>query len=168
MGEPKVFVSYERKAIRCGKSRCACASGDPRAAHGPYWYAFWNDPRSGKKRCKYLGKNFAPPAARQVYGERRRAPEVEPKTRRATRARGSSEPPPPGPRIPASQDERDAAFFGVSVRVTQLELRRVWRERLLAVHPDRHQGPERASKEREAQVVNEVFQRMCRLRKWKR
>jgi hypothetical protein len=56
-----VTLTYEHKRIRCGKPRCRCASPRPDTWHGPYWYAFFADPQTGKTRARYLGKHFSPP-----------------------------------------------------------------------------------------------------------
>lgn len=42
-------ITYERKAVLCGKKGCA-------KLHGPYWYAFWT--AGGKVRSVYIGKTF--------------------------------------------------------------------------------------------------------------
>ena len=42
-------ITYERKAVLCGKKGCA-------KLHGPYWYAFWST--GGRVRSVYIGKKF--------------------------------------------------------------------------------------------------------------
>lgn len=42
-------LTYELKAVLCGKKGCA-------KLHGPYWYAFWS--AGGKVRSVYIGKKF--------------------------------------------------------------------------------------------------------------
>jgi len=42
-------ITYERKAVLCGKKGCA-------KLHGPYWYAFWT--AGGRVRSVYIGKTF--------------------------------------------------------------------------------------------------------------
>ena len=42
-------ITYERKAVLCGKKGC-------NKLHGPYWYAFWS--AGGKVRSVYIGKTF--------------------------------------------------------------------------------------------------------------
>ena len=77
-----VVVNYLRLPVRCGKEGCRCEARDQSSWHGPYWYAFWNDPVSKKKRSFYLGKKFAPPvgASRsRVLSERRPPPKAKPK-----------------------------------------------------------------------------------------
>lgn len=71
-----VYVNYELQRIRCGKPSCRCATPDQSQWHGPYWYAYWNDPKTKKKRSKYIGKNFNPPTGetRTPYSERRPPP----------------------------------------------------------------------------------------------
>lgn len=50
-------ITYQRKFIACGKERCrkGCASGTP--SHGPYWYAIQWNPKTGKTKALYIGKN---------------------------------------------------------------------------------------------------------------
>lgn len=45
-------VSYCLEYTRCGKCK-KCANGP---AHGPYWYAYWNE--EGKTKSKYIGKTL--------------------------------------------------------------------------------------------------------------
>jgi hypothetical protein len=68
-----VVVNYANVRVRCGKSPCRCESGK---RHGPYWYAFWNDPATKRKRSFYLGKKFEPPIGppRSRVRSARRAP----------------------------------------------------------------------------------------------
>ena len=42
-------ITYERKAVLCGKKGC-------NKLHGPYWYAFWS--AGGRVRSVYIGKAF--------------------------------------------------------------------------------------------------------------
>jgi len=42
-------ITYERKAVLCGKKGC-------NKLHGPYWYAFWS--AGGRVRSVYIGKKF--------------------------------------------------------------------------------------------------------------
>lgn len=42
-------ITYERKAVLCGKKGCA-------KLHGPYWYAYWT--AGGRVRSVYIGKKF--------------------------------------------------------------------------------------------------------------
>jgi hypothetical protein len=42
-------ITYERKAVLCGKKGC-------HKLHGPYWYAFWTS--GGRVRSVYIGKTF--------------------------------------------------------------------------------------------------------------
>jgi len=42
-------ITYERKAVLCGKKGCS-------RLHGPYWYAFWS--AGGRVRSVYIGKTF--------------------------------------------------------------------------------------------------------------
>ena len=72
-----VVVNYVNVRVQCGKSPCRCTSG---RRHGPYWYAFWNDPVTKKKRSFYLGKKFEPPVGppRARVRSERRAPHENP------------------------------------------------------------------------------------------
>lgn len=84
-----VNVNYERLRVRCGKPRCRCNTSDQDAWHGPYWYAFWNDPKTGKKRSRYVGKHFDPPQGpprARVHSERRSPSPAS----RSGRARGAA------------------------------------------------------------------------------
>lgn len=42
-------ITYERKAVLCGKKGC-------NKLHGPYWYAYWS--AGGRVRSVYIGKTF--------------------------------------------------------------------------------------------------------------
>jgi len=42
-------ITYELKAVLCGKKGC-------NKLHGPYWYAFWT--AGGRVRSVYIGKKF--------------------------------------------------------------------------------------------------------------
>jgi hypothetical protein len=42
-------ITYELKAVLCGKKGC-------NKLHGPYWYAFWS--AGGRVRSVYIGKKF--------------------------------------------------------------------------------------------------------------
>src|SRR5579871_2249420 len=92
-----VNVNYEQQKIRCGKARCRCNTSDQASWHGPYWYAYWNDPKTGKKRSRYVGKNFDPPTRERpdVASEQRAAPAAEEwsaeRDTRAERARRQGE-----------------------------------------------------------------------------
>lgn len=46
-------VVYRQEYVKCGKKGCHCAEGQ---GHGPYWYAYYRSPRSGRVVSKYLGK----------------------------------------------------------------------------------------------------------------
>jgi len=50
-------VTYQHELVKCGKA--ACRRCRRRAAHGPYWYAYWRSERSfGRVVSKYIGKNL--------------------------------------------------------------------------------------------------------------
>jgi hypothetical protein len=77
-----VVVNYLRLPVRCGKAGCRCEGRDQSRWHGPYWYAFWNDPVTKRKRSSYLGKNFEPPVGpsrSRVLSERRPPPKPKSK-----------------------------------------------------------------------------------------
>jgi hypothetical protein len=153
-----VNVNYERLPIRCGKARCRCNTGDQRQWHGPYWYAFWNDPITGRKRSAYVGKRFVPPrkARGPVHSEWRRAP--EPGEQQA--------PPPRSPPASSSQDARDAELLGVSTHATADEVRRAWRKLAAANHPDRFPANKRHHQEEIAKQINAAYDRFRRRRGW--
>jgi hypothetical protein len=47
-------VTYCWQRRTCGKPscyRCLYQQG-----HGPYWYAYWSDMLTGRRRSKYIGK----------------------------------------------------------------------------------------------------------------
>jgi len=178
-----VTVTYEHKRIRCGKVRCYCArTRDPKGWHGPYWYAFWTDPKSGKTRCRYVGKDFAAPGRKPKPGAHsaRTTPPPPPSERKAPpppppppppRSDRHQAPPPPrgerhGPQL--SPDEADAQILGVSTKVSHAELKRAWRKRITEAHPDRYQGRERERQEELAKSINAAYQRMLRRRHWTR
>lgn len=43
-------VSYQVKAIKCGKENCT------KCPHKSYVYAYWRSEKTGKVKCKYLGR----------------------------------------------------------------------------------------------------------------
>lgn len=56
-------VRYQLEFRQCGKRNpltgaawCRCYRGEP---HGPYWYAYWRDSSTGRRRSQYIGKTFA-------------------------------------------------------------------------------------------------------------
>lgn len=46
-------VVYQLEYVKCGKEKCRCAQGK---GHGPYWYAYYRSPRTGRVVSKYCGK----------------------------------------------------------------------------------------------------------------
>ena len=53
----------------CGKRNpdtstpwCWCMTDFPERGHGPYWYAYWREPESGRRRSRYIGKRLKPAA----------------------------------------------------------------------------------------------------------
>jgi hypothetical protein len=162
-----VVINYELLRIRCGKTRCRCNTTNQDTWHGPYWYAFWNDPRTGRKRSFYLGKRFKPPhaEAHYVHHERRAPPDSARRERERQReeARGRAHAPPRGD---AAQADRDAEFLGVDARASYEDARRVWKRKLAANHPDRFQGAERTRHEQIAKQINAAWERLRRRRGW--
>lgn len=69
-----VTVNYQREPVRCGKRKCRCATQDQSLWHGPYWYAYWTDPITGRARKKYIGKEFDPPVEQKTMRHDRRPP----------------------------------------------------------------------------------------------
>lgn len=49
-------IRYELKYVRCKRDTCSVCYERP--AHGPYWYARWNDYTIGRERRLYIGKTF--------------------------------------------------------------------------------------------------------------
>ena len=187
-------VSYQRLPIRCGKSNCRCNTSDTKHWHGPYWYAYWTDPKTGKPRSKYVGKNFTPPDGqeRTTYSERRTPPdqdsareqaerEARERAERTQREREAREQAERERRAKAEQDarqnarssrrgstdEEDAACLGVRASVTQDELKKAWRRKMQKHHPDRYPEAERAKQEDIAKNINAAYQRMLKRRGWR-
>jgi len=174
MGRPRIrpahgrfHETFEQKYIRCGKAGCRCMNGG--APHGPYWYAFWTDER-GRTHARYVGKNRDAGARSQQQRQRAAGQQSPPppppgdqqRRRAEEQARERSQrPPPPPPRSPRQvQDELDAALFGVSVDVTQAELKRAYRRAALEAHPDRGGSHQRMVD------VNTAYERMAKRRGW--
>lgn len=182
-------VSYQQQLIRCGKRNCHCNTADKREWHGPYWYAYWRDESTGKTRSKYIGKKFNPPEGRPrtTYSDRsadasrrgseradRQARERADRNARTARdarerqereARQRQEQARQRARSPRG-DEDDATCLGVSVNVTQDELKRAWRRKMQQHHPDRYPEAERARQEEIAKNLNSAYQRMRKRRGW--
>lgn len=58
-------VLYQLEYRTCGKRNpatgkpwCQCFAEYPRGGHGPYWYGYWRDESSGRRRSRYVGKRF--------------------------------------------------------------------------------------------------------------
>jgi hypothetical protein len=150
-----VTITYERKRIRCGKSRCRCNTRNQAAWHGPYWYGFWWDSRAEAMRCFYVGKNFDPPTVtRRVHSERRRAPAGGEERARSSQSSSSS------------QDARDAEVLGVSPHASADEVRRAWKKLAAANHPDRAPPSKRHHQEEIAKQINAAYERFRRRRGW--
>ncbi len=50
-----VSVTYQHELVCCGKGACR-ACGGKRAAHGPYWYAYFR--AHGRMVSRYVGKRW--------------------------------------------------------------------------------------------------------------
>ena len=50
-------VVYQQEWVKCGKA-CWCRGAWPERGHGPYWYAYYVDPRTKRWRAVYIGKDF--------------------------------------------------------------------------------------------------------------
>ncbi len=50
-GTAKRHYTYRPEYVKCGKRGCSCTKGK---GHGPYWYAYWKE--GGTLKKKYLGK----------------------------------------------------------------------------------------------------------------
>ena len=48
-------ATIRREFVKCNKSNCH------RMQHGPYYYAYWKDPRTKKVIKRYIGKDCFPP-----------------------------------------------------------------------------------------------------------
>ncbi len=156
-----VNVTYERLPIRCGKRRCRCNTSDQASWHGPYWYAFWNDPKTGRKRSFYIGKHFraphAPPRPRG-FGERRQPPDEEARARRKA-------PPSPPPRH-GSKLEAAAELLGLASNASQADAKKTWKRLAVENHPDRFTGRERAQREERAKQINAAWDIYRKYRGW--
>lgn len=61
-------MSFQQEYVRCGKPGCKkCRGNGP--GHGPYWYEYSRDPRTGKVKSRYWGKNHPEDEARKRQGE---------------------------------------------------------------------------------------------------
>jgi hypothetical protein len=47
-------ATIRREFVRCKKLNCH------RRQHGPYYYAYWKDPRTEKVNKRYIGKDYVP------------------------------------------------------------------------------------------------------------
>lgn len=197
---PDVTVNYQHERIKCGKSNCRCNTEDKTKWHGPYWYAYWEDPKSGRTRSKYIGKNFRPPTTdprtthsesrppprpdewsqdnrsgtsgsrqtKQEHGrqeqERERQEQERERQERARqeqerqRARASSQKKP--------TDEEDARCLGVDINVNADQLKKAWRRKMVAQHPDKFPEKDRRQQEEIAKNINAAYERMKKRRGW--
>lgn len=187
--EAEASVSYQLKRIKCGKKRCRCNTTDESEWHGPYWYAFWQDPRTGRTKSRYMGKNYKAPGHTTGARSRYQTPPPPPpprakkttkkKTEQGKRRREQAPPPPPPgggrqerreapppPRglggVGSPQDQADAATLGVKTDVDRAALKRAWRAKIAAAHPDK--GGNTA----QAQAINAAYERMLKRRAWTR
>lgn len=51
-------ITHRQEWTRCNNERCKRCKDGP--GHGPYWYAYWREGETVKK--KYIGKSLAPAA----------------------------------------------------------------------------------------------------------
>ena len=159
---PDVNVNYERLKVRCGKPSCRCNTADQTQWHGPYWYAFWNDPKTGKKRSRYVGKHFEPPQGPprpRAHSEQRSPPDAgeythEEPRERAREAHREHAPPPPPRR---SKFEAAAELLGIQLSASQADAKRAWRRLAVENHPDRFSGAEKAEREQRAKAINAAW-----------
>jgi hypothetical protein len=49
-------IWYQLETVTCGDRTCRCMRCGDR--HGPYWYAFWVDARTKRRRSAYVGKRW--------------------------------------------------------------------------------------------------------------
>jgi hypothetical protein len=167
-----VNVNYEQQKIRCGKARCRCNTSDQSQWHGPYWYAFWTDEKTGKKRSRYVGKHFSPPqgpARPRAHSEWRppppppdeRAREEQHERAREHHREEHAAPPPRRSRF-----ETAAEVLGVSVTAPQAEVKKAWRKLAIENHPDKFRGAEKAEREQRAKTINAAWDTYRAARGW--
>jgi hypothetical protein len=53
----------QSELVKCGKPHCS--KDRDRAGHGPYWYLYYTNSRTGKYTSKYVGKNLTPELAEE-------------------------------------------------------------------------------------------------------
>ena len=53
----------QSELVKCGKPRCS--KDRDGAGHGPYWYLYYTNPRTGKYTSKYVGKTLSPELAEE-------------------------------------------------------------------------------------------------------
>ena len=160
-----VNVNYERLRVRCGKPRCRCNTSDQTQWHGPYWYAFWNDPKSGKKRSHYVGKHFRPPEGPprpRAHSEWRPPPDEQAREERE-RAREREHAPPPPRR---SKFEAAAEVLGIPPTASQADAKKAWRKLAVDNHPDRFRGAEKTEREHRAKTINAAWDTYRTARGW--
>ncbi|MBV1858194.1 MAG: hypothetical protein KUG77_07265 [Nannocystaceae bacterium] len=46
------------KNKKTGAAWCRCFAAYPSGGHGPYWYAYWREPKTGRRKSRYIGKAF--------------------------------------------------------------------------------------------------------------
>ena len=51
-------ITYQHRYTRCGKARCKKGCRDGAASHGPYWYSFHWNPKTGRTVVHYVGKEL--------------------------------------------------------------------------------------------------------------
>ena len=53
----------QRELVKCGKPHCS--KDRDGAGHGPYWYLYYTNPKTGKYTSRYIGKNLTPELAEE-------------------------------------------------------------------------------------------------------
>ena len=181
-----VFVNYLLQRVRCGKSSCRCQGDDQRFWHGPYWYAYWNDPETKRKRSRYMGKDFIPPLGIQhpaPFSECRRPPEPGegapaclPRRRRRTNEEAHQEyidllgqlidASDIDPDKPMSPDDLDSLILGLRNAPNRVTIRRAGRDKLAelsSVYPTEARREEHEL----IRVLASAYRRMMRRRGWR-
>lgn len=150
-----VRMTWQQKAIKCNRIWCTACP------HEGYWYAFYRDPVTHKKKAVYKGRGVVPPepddrgvrASVEMVPRRKRRPAPPPPP-----------PPPPPPLDPRVLDAQDAAVLRVPVAATYAELKSAYRKAIALAHPDRagDAGTETA------RGLNVAYDRMLSRRGWAR
>jgi len=59
------WLQLER--VKCGKPNCKKCAGGP--AHGPYWYLYRPNQKTGRQTSEYVGKTLRPELAAEFPGK---------------------------------------------------------------------------------------------------